>query len=167
MKSELTKKEKEFCSFYAKLRNSREAAALAGYKVMPRIAGARLLSKEAISKEIQRLCRRSDTLNEAQAGFRRLAFGSVSDAIRLIDGERNNLEEMDLFSVSDIKIVKGGGMEIKFYDRQKALESLAALEKHTDSESAVPFYKALEKSAEFVCPTSEYGFSFGDESDET
>ncbi len=157
MTTKLTKKEKEFCALYVKLRNAREAAALAGYKVMPQINGIRLLSREAVAKEIARLSRLESAVNEAAAGFRRLAFGSVSDAVRLLDGERENLEEMDLFSVSDIKIPKGGGMEIKFYDRQKALESTG---------SAVPFYKALEKSVDFLSGTPEYSSYGGDDSDE-
>ncbi len=166
MTTKLTKKEKEFCALYVKLRNAREAAALAGYKVMPQINGIRLLSKEAVAKEIARLSRLESAVNEAAAGFRRLAFGSVSDAVRLLDGERENLEEMDLFSVSDIKIPKGGGMEIKFYDRQKALECLAQLETSESTGSAVPFYKALEKSVDFLSGTPEYSSYGGDDSDE-
>ena len=91
----------------------------------------------------------------AKQGFRRLAFGSVADAIRLIDGERDNLDSMDLFMVSDIKLVKGGGMEVKFYDRQKALESLASLEQMTSADGSLPIYRALENSARVIALESE------------
>ena len=37
------------------------------------------------------------------------------------------LSAADLYNVSEIKRVKGGGVEIKFYDRQRALERLAEL----------------------------------------
>ena len=157
MTTKLTKKEKEFCALYVKLRNAREAAALAGYKVMPQINGIRLLSREAVAKEIARLSRLESAVNEAAAGFRRLAFGSVSDAVRLLDGERENLEEMDLFSVSDIKIPKGGGMEIKFFDRFKALERLSQLEQSSDAAAFSPFYQALKKGAEALKKDDENG----------
>ena len=37
------------------------------------------------------------------------------------------LAKADLFNVSEIKRIKGGGVEIKFFDRQKALERLSDL----------------------------------------
>ena len=57
-------------------------------------------------------------------------------------------------------------MEIKFYDRQKALECLAQLETSESTGSAVPFYKALEKSVDFLSGTPEYSSYGGDNSDE-
>ena len=58
----------------------------------------------------------------------RLAFGSVADAMKLMLCEESmsteEIERLDLFNVSDIKRPKGGGLEIKFFDRQKALERL-------------------------------------------
>ena len=41
-------------------------------------------------------------------------------------------------------------MEIKFFDRLKALEALAALEAVGSGESSLPFYKALESSAKLI-----------------
>ena len=56
------------------------------------------------------------------------------------------LENMDLFNISEIKKVKGGGVEIKFFDRIKALEKLENLRLGglNDDNS---FYSALEHSA--------------------
>ena len=86
---------------------------------------------------------------------RRLAFGSVSDAVRLLLHEAGDepldLDRLDLFLVSDIKRPKGGGMEIKFFDRQKALERLEELQAGT-SDGALPFYRALERSAALFSP---------------
>lgn len=62
----------------------------------------------------------------AAAGYQRLAFGSICDAISLLyksDPSKEDLEGMDLFLVSEIKRPKDGSMEIKFFDRLKALEN--------------------------------------------
>ncbi len=155
MKNSLTKKEKEFCRFYVTLQNSREAASNAGYGMLSRLAGEKLMMKKEVKDEIARLNKLNEDLSCAKQGFRRLAFGSVADAIRLIDGERDNLDSMDLFMVSDIKLVKGGGMEVKFYDRQKALESLASLEQMTSADGSLPIYRALENSARVIALESE------------
>lgn len=155
MKNSLTKKEKDFCRFYVTLQNSREAASNAGYGMLSRLAGEKLMMKKEVKDEIARLNKLNEDLSCAKQGFRRLAFGSVADAIRLIDGERDNLDSMDLFMVSDIKLVKGGGMEVKFYDRQKALESLASLEQMTSADGSLPIYRALENSAKAIALESE------------
>jgi hypothetical protein len=61
-------------------------------------------------------------------GLERLADGRANDAVRLAFAEElpdpEELEQMDLYNVSEIKRVKGGGVEIKLFDRQKALEKL-------------------------------------------
>ena len=64
----------------------------------------------------------------ATAGYIRLAFGSISDAVSLLymdKPSREELEKMDLFLVSEIKHPKDGAVEIKFFDRLKALEKLS------------------------------------------
>ena len=89
------------------------------------------------------------TRAELIAGYRRLAFGSVADAVKLLfhdGGEPLDPETLDLFAVSDLKRPKGGGLEIKFFDRQRALERLEALVSG-DADGALPFYRALERSA--------------------
>ena len=56
-----------------------------------------------------------------------MAFGGVSDALRLLYTEcptEKELNEMDLFMISEIKKPKDGMLEIKFFDRLKALEKL-------------------------------------------
>lgn len=82
-------------------------------------------------------------------GFERLAFGSVTDAVRLLfteDISASSLDQMDLFNVAEIKRLKGGGMEIKFADRLKALQCLESLTLAEEDDSA-GFYQALERSA--------------------
>ena len=56
----------------------------------------------------------------AKEGFRRLAFGGIHDAVRLLfceDVNPRTLKNMDLFAVSEIRRPKNGGMEIRFFDR--------------------------------------------------
>jgi hypothetical protein len=47
--------------------------------------------------------------------------------------------------VSEIKKPKEGALEIKFFDRFKALEKLA--EETNDDKKSLPFYEALENGA--------------------
>lgn len=150
----MTEKEKEFCRCYSATRNAREAAIMSGICVFPERKGRRLLLKNEIKKEIERIDEElAENKNEALAGYRRLAFGSICDAVRLViaesTGEILDIEKLDLFLVSDIKKVKGGGMEIKFFDRQKALERIEAIEKSSGTDTAIPFYTALQNSAKF------------------
>ena len=54
-----------------------------------------------------------------------------------------------LFNVSEIKRVKGGGVEVKLFDRLKALEKLFELENSfSDRDKANDLIKALSDSAE-------------------
>jgi hypothetical protein len=61
-------------------------------------------------------------------GLEQLAFGKVNDAVELVFAEEipppENLKRMNLVNISSIKRVKGGGVEVQFFDRQKALERL-------------------------------------------
>lgn len=83
-------------------------------------------------------------------GFRRLAFGDIQDAVKLLfETEENilsSLPSLDLFNISEIKRQKGGGMEIKFFDRIKALEKLREITGADERQTALSFYDALEKS---------------------
>ena len=58
------------------------------------------------------------------------------------------LEELDLFQVAELRRGKNG-VEVKFFDRIKALEALAALDRpETAAGTALPFYRALLGSVE-------------------
>lgn len=83
-----------------------------------------------------------------EEGYRRLAFGPVGDAVKLMmAGEDRELdyEELDLQNVAEIKRGKGT-VEVKFFDRLEALDRLAQLAREetggTDS-----FYAALSAGA--------------------
>lgn len=153
-KTELKDKEKLFCEYFCETRNARSAAAKAGYGVMTARNAVKLINRKDIKSEIERLDRsRLISAQEIAAGYRQLAFGSVADALKLIYCDDNptdiEKEKLELFNVSEIKRQKGGGIEIKFFDRMKALEHLELISKNgSDDEKALPFYRALEKSAE-------------------
>lgn len=95
--------------------------------------------------------RKRITQKEVSDGLRRLAFGEITDAVSLLyESEENiiaKLPSLDLFNVSEIKRPKGGGMEIKFFDRLKAIDKLRELAVEQDSKEKTSFFDALEKSA--------------------
>lgn len=148
----LTKKELDFCRWYARLRNPKEAAIKSGYTVLPEYRGITLLSKKQIISKIKELENenRADE-NLVSAGLSRLAFGSTADAVKLILSANSDNpplpDTLDLFNVSEIKYTSGKGMEIKFFDRLKALEQLSKISESALNSSALSFYEALERSA--------------------
>lgn len=89
-------------------------------------------------------------------GYRQLAFGTVQDAVALLfTGEEEIIEKLpgyNLFNISEIKKPKGGGMEIKFFDRLKALEKLWEFSETISSEP-LSFYRALEEGAKSAAGT--------------
>lgn len=143
----LTPKEKEFCRFYSVCGNHREAAARAGM-AFPDRAGLKLLQRQDIIDEISLQKESAGRIADASDGLRRIAFGSVVDAVKLIfsdDGYTADIEGLDLFMVSEIKRSKTGGIEIKFFDRIKALEMLLTAAPAADG--SAPFIDAIMKGA--------------------
>lgn len=154
----LTAKEKTFCNCFVSSGSADEAAYNAGFVRNPKRSGEELLCREDIADEIKRLgkCRTSSLSEIATVGYRRLAFGKISDAVSLLYMEnpsREQLEHMDLFLVSEIKRPKDGSMEIKFFDRLKALEKLTDDSEKEDR--AIPFYDAIAKGAEALRSESD------------
>lgn len=156
----LTAKEKAFCNCFVSCGSADEAAYNAGYVKNPKRSGEELLCRDEIANEIKRLgkCRTSSLSEIATVGYRRLAFGKISDAVSLLYMEnpsKEQLEHMDLFLVSEIKRPKDGSMEIKFFDRLKALEKLTADNEKDDK--ATPFYDAIENGARALRGESDEG----------
>ena len=85
-------------------------------------------------------------------GLRRLAFGEITDAVSLLfEPEEEIIEKLpklDLFNVSEIKRPRGGGMEIKFFDRLKAIDKIREMVNEKRDNSRTSFYEALEKSTQ-------------------
>lgn len=89
-----------------------------------------------------------ETEEKVLEGYRRIAFGDVSDPVRLLFCEEvtpRALKNMDLFTISEIKRPKGGGMEIKFFDRIRALQCMQEL--GAEESGGCGFYRALEDGA--------------------
>lgn len=107
--------QKRFARFFFYLRNLREAALHTGAR-----------AEEADS----------DILSYVKRGLNRIAFGAVNDAVKLVFDAENmtarDIMGMDLFNVSEIKISGKNVLEIKFFDRQKALEKLGELAPQLD-----------------------------------
>ncbi|HBC26934.1 MAG TPA: hypothetical protein DC013_05915 [Ruminococcaceae bacterium] len=90
-------------------------------------------------------------------GYDKLAFGGVADAVRLMFWEEPDFEQigqMDLFNIAEIKRPKGGGMEIKFFDRIKALQCMEALDGESENGPG-GFYRALEAGVRSFGRTEE------------
>ncbi len=54
---------------------------------------------------------------------------------------------MDLFNISEIKRKKNGDIEIKFFDRLKALEKLTDISDLSSGENESSIFHAIEKGA--------------------
>lgn len=120
---------------------------------MPQRSAAKLLAREEIRAEIAKIEKEKRNISSVERGLMRLAFGSVADAMKLMLCEETmtaqEIEKLDLFNVSDIKRPKGGGLEIKFFDRIKALERLEKLGGAEES-SQSSFIKALSEGAKML-----------------
>ena len=144
----LNKKEKAFCRCFIDTGSILEAEKIAEIK-----DGSKLLNNSEIINELEKLsklqCQGMSIL--ARTGLKRLAIGGISDAVSLIymdKPDREKLKEMDLFMISEIRRQKDGHMEIKFFDRFKALDKLIQNSEATDT--SVPFYDALVMSAKSI-----------------
>lgn len=90
--------------------------------------------------------------NSVKAGLERLAFGNCNDAVVLAFADElpptDVISGLDLFNVSEIKRDKGGGVEIKFFDRLKAIEKLYEIENDFENrDKASELIDALALSA--------------------
>lgn len=142
MASKLSGREKDFCSCFLKTGNAQKSAELAGFCGDTRAVGDKLLQRQDILSEIADIAQRQEKILSglATAGYIRLAFGSIADAVSLLyldKPSRDELEKMDLFLVSEIKHPKDGAVEIKFFDRLKALEKLSANRGSDDSTDSI------------------------------
>lgn len=130
--------------------NAAVAARKAGYSGDFEQIGEELICRGEIADELELLSRQREKslANMAAAGYQRLAFGSICDAVSLLyksNPTAQELADMDLFLVSEIKRPKDGSMEIKFFDRLKALEKLTV--KKDEQGGAKQLFDAIDRSA--------------------
>lgn len=152
IKKKLTHRERLFCVYFVSAGDAALATKRAGYSHNFAETGEALLCREEILGEIDRLCSlRKNTLSRLAAlGYQRLAFGGIGDAVSLLYRDsltEDELREMDLFAVSEIKRPKDGALEIKFFDRLKALEKL---ENKAETTSTANLFDAIGEGAEAV-----------------
>ena len=143
-----------FCCWYVLLGNAFEAAERAGFPKENALAEAvKCLRSQECRKTISSLRELLSDSGNVTAGLKRLAFGSCTDAVYLVFADElpppSVIEGLDLFNVSEIKRVKGGGVEVKLFDRLKALEKLFELENSfTDRDKAAELIMALTAPTE-------------------
>lgn len=122
----------DFAVKYAMCGNAYEAAVYAGApRSKAAFEGVRLLCMKGVRRKIAAFRQEQEECAAAQ-GLRRIAFGRVNDAVRLMFAEEvtpEMIEQADLYCVSEIKRDRGGKVEMKFFDRQKAIERLMDLER--------------------------------------
>ena len=153
-KNQLVSMRNAFCCYYAVLGDVTEAAVRAGFSRGNALAeGIGCLSSAHCRKKIARLREMLTDTGNVAAGLKRLAFGNCSDAVYLVFADElpppEVIEKLDLFNVSEIKRVKGGGVEVKLFDRLKALEKLFELENaFADRNRAADLISALTSQPE-------------------
>ena len=158
-KKTLTPKELSFCHQYIQTGNPAEAARISGYKGNLEKKGTELISNPQIYQTIEKIFKekKKNLTYKATTGYERLAFGSIADCIKLLFSENlspKELECMDLFNISEIKKPREGAMEIKFFDRLRALEKLEEIESEQKNDKE-PFYTALEKGIQKLKKSSD------------
>ncbi|MCL2530921.1 MAG: hypothetical protein FWE40_02030 [Oscillospiraceae bacterium] len=91
-------------------------------------------------------------LEDVLKGYRKLAFGQGNDALKLLfmdeDVSWHELEELDVFNISEITRAKqGGNITIKFYNRFEAMRHLVEVGGLAQVPQGVKlFYDAIERS---------------------
>lgn len=94
----------------------------------------------------------NDMKEEIYQGYQQLAFGSIADAIKLLFMEEpapRALGKMNFINVAEIRRMKEGAMEIKFFDRLKALEKLEEITDQGQTDT-LPFMRRW-KTAPSCC----------------
>ena len=139
---------RHFCVSFLRTLDPMRAAEESGRK-----DGWALLALPAVQQELEEMrkaqagaIRRED----AVARLAELAFGRANDAVALAlspERERMDVAGLDLSAVSEFKVTDKGGVEIRFLDRGKALETLCSLlDRQDGSAGAEAFFQALEQA---------------------
>lgn len=139
-----------FCVFAARGFAPEEAARRAGFDAEDcGTVSAQLLCDAKIRKRISKLSRELTFCSPAalaRAGLERIALGEPDGVLPLL-GDDGIPTVGGLFHAAEIKRPKGGGIEIKFYDRLRALSLLAELNTGAPEETN-SLLSALARSAE-------------------
>ena len=157
MSAKKSKPERElFCCWYAVLGNAREAGLKAGFSPENAlIESIECLRSESCKKRIEEIRNILSDSGSIISGLKRLAYGNCSDAVYLAFSEElpppDVISKLDLFNVSELKRQRSGVVEIKFFDRLKALEKLYELENSfSDKNKAVDLLNALTQGEDEI-----------------
>ena len=136
-----------FCRAYLRTMDPERAAAEAGYR-----DGFVQLAAPGTQKRLDRMRETAAGQLHREDALRRLAqlaFGQANDAVRLaMQGQSALAEGLDLSAVAEVKVTDKGGMEIKFVDRVRALETLCELLGGKDGAGAAELFRALSAAGE-------------------
>lgn len=100
--------------------------------------------------------RGGDISAEVMDGLRRLAFESAASGISVVQEEGVNTlaaVKLDPFHITELKQLKGGGIEVKFYDRIEAMQKLCEL----TGNSGLDLFAAVERGAQAWADDDEEG----------
>ena len=132
--------------------NPKEAAIKAGYSnASAEQTAQKLLSRKDINEYLEKIkidLKKDQILGLAITALKRLIFCRPNDvlilALKSQDLSESQIENLDLFQISEIKKLKDGGFEFKFTDRIKAIDCLISLmDKMEDDSGAENFFRAL------------------------
>ena len=131
-----------FCRAYLRTMDPERAALEAGCR-----DGFTCLAAPGTQKRLDRMreaaagqLRREDVLRR----LAQLAFGQANDGVRLaMQGQSALAEGLDLSAVVEIRVTDKGGVEIKFVDRVRALETLCELLGGESGSGAEDLFRAL------------------------
>lgn len=138
------------------MQNAKEAAIRAGYsRLIADRTASKLLGRRDIVNYIENLhigLKRDQIIDLAVTALKRIAFYRPNDvvflALKSSELTEKQIEELDLFQLSELKKLKDGGFEVKFSDRSKAIDLLITLaDKIGDDNDADDFLKALTSNA--------------------
>ena len=98
------------------------------------------MTEKSLKKRIREgTLRRSDVARR----LAELAFGRSNDCVRLVLGETEGVEKLDLSLLSELKRSEKGALELRLVDRLKALELLSRMTEE-DGGDLESFLKALQ-----------------------
>ncbi len=82
--------------------------------------------------------------------LRQLAEGRCNDAVKLVFAEKPEaafIDSLDLSQLSELRRGANGSVEIRLYDRIRALELLGEMVGSGDKAEAAGFFQALDEAA--------------------
>lgn len=146
----MTKTEKRFCEYLAITQNAVSAAKLSGFTDEPEIAAARLIQKTSVRKRCKKIIKSLCDSTDAVGGLYRIAFSQPVDIINKVFSEQPDFSKSDLFCVSEIKKGANGAVEIKFFDKLKALQLISEMRPNDEANKLKDFYEAITLGAKSI-----------------